>query len=136
MDQDQHGPPLWQSRNWPSPGCRCTAWALADFIAVLRQDVLFAPCVFKGSINGSLFLAYVEQVLVPTLHAGDIVIMDNLGSHKVAGVRRAIEAAGAILLFLPPHSPDLNPIEQAFAKLKALLRAKAQRAVDALWTAL
>lgn len=111
-------------------------WQTSTFIAGLRQDGLVAPCVFKGAINGSLFLAYVEQVLVPTLHAGDIVIMDNLGSHKVAGVRRAIEAAGAILLFLPPYSPDLNPIEQAFAKLKALLRAKALRTVDALWTAL
>jgi transposase len=87
--------------------------------------MVWAPCVFKGAINGSLFLAYVEQVLVPTLNAGDIVIiviMDNLGSHKLAGVRQAIEAAGAILLFLPPYSPDLNPIEQAFSKLKTLLR--------------
>jgi transposase len=83
-----------------------------------------------------LFLAYVEQVLAPTLTRGDIVVMDNLGSHKVAGVRKAIEAAGARLLYLPPYSPDLNPIEQAFAKLKALLRAKALRTVEALWNAL
>jgi transposase len=111
-------------------------WQTSTFIAGLRHDSLVAPCVFKGAINGTLFLAYVEQVLVPTLKAGDIVIMDNLASHKVAGVRRAIEAVGAILMFLPPYSPDLNPIEQAFAKLKALLRAKALRTVDALWNAL
>ena len=107
-------------------------WQTSTFIAGLRQDGLVAPCVFQGAINGTLFLAYVEQVLVPTLRAGDIVIMDNLASHKVAGVRRAIEAVGAILMFLPPYSPDLNPIEQAFAKLKTMLRAKALRTVDAL----
>ena len=94
------------------------------------------PCVFNGAVNGDLFLAYVEQVLVPTLINGDIVIMDNLGSHKVAGVRQVIEAAGARLLDLPPYSPDLNPIELAFAKLKALLRARAVRTVNALWNAL
>ncbi len=92
--------------------------------------------MFNGAVNGELFLAYVEQVLVPTLINGDIVIMDNLGSHKVAGVRQAIEAAGARLLYLPPYSPDLNPIELAFAKLKALLRARAVRTVNALWNAL
>jgi transposase len=111
-------------------------WMTSTFIAGLRHDGLVAPCVFKGAINGTLFLAYVERVLVPTLKAGDIVIMDNLASHKVAGVRRAIEAVGAILMFLPPYSPDLNPIEQAFAKLKTMLRAKALRTVDALWNAL
>ena len=111
-------------------------WNTSTFIAGLRQDGLVAPCVFNGAINGELFLAYVEQVLVPTLANGDIVIMDNLASHKVAGVRQAIEAAGARLLYLPPYSPDLNPIEQAFAKLKAMLRAKALRTVEALWKAL
>ena len=111
-------------------------WKTSTFIAGLRQDRLVAPCVFNGAINGEAFLAYVEQVLVPTLTSGDIVVMDNLGSHKVAGVRKAIEAAGARLLYLPPYSPDLNPIEQAFAKLKALLRAKALRTVEALWNAL
>ena len=100
-------------------------WNTSTFIAGLRQNGLVAPCVFNGAINGELFLAYVEQVLVPTLIGGDIVVMDNLGSHKVAGVRKAIETAGAKLLYLPSYSPDLNPIEQAFAKLKALLRAKA-----------
>jgi len=111
-------------------------WQTSTFIAGLRHDGLVAPCVFKGAINGTLFLAYVEQVLVPTLKAGDIVIMDNLASHMVAGVRRAIEAVGAILMFLPPYSPDLNPIEQAFAKLKTLLRKAAERTVDGLWNAI
>ena len=92
--------------------------------------------MFDGAINGEMFLAYVEQVLVPTLKPGDVVIMDNLRSHKVSGVREAIEAAGASLMFIPPYSPDLNPIEMAFVKLKALLRAKAIRTVDALWKAL
>jgi len=111
-------------------------WKTSTFIAGLRQDALIAPCVFNGAINGESFLAYIEQVLVPNLSPGDIVIMDNLASHKVTGVRQAIEAAGASLLYLPPYSPDLNPIEQAFAKLKALLRAKALRTVEALWNAL
>lgn len=111
-------------------------WKTSTFIAGLRQDGLVAPGVFDGAINGALFLAYVEQALVPTLRAGDVVIMDNLSSHKVAGVRDAIAAAGASLLYLPAYSPDLNPIEQAFAKLKALLRAGAIRTVDALWKAL
>lgn len=111
-------------------------WKTSTFIAALREDGLVAPAAFDGAINGTSFLAYVEQVLVPTLRPDDIVILDNLGSHKVAGVRRAIEAAGAQLLFLPPYSPDLNPIEQVFAKLKAVLRAKAIRTVDALWNAL
>jgi transposase len=111
-------------------------WSTSTFIAGLRQQGLVAPCVFNGAVNGELFLAYVEQVLVPTLINGDIVIMDNLGSHKVAGVRQAIEATGARLLYLPPYSPDLNPIELAFAKLKALLRARAVRTVNALCNAL
>ena len=111
-------------------------WNTSTFIAGLRQNGLVAPCVFNGAINGELFLAYVEQVLVPMLIGGDVVVMDNLGSHKVAGVRKAIETAGAKLLYLPSYSPDLNPIEQAFAKLKALLRAKALRTVEALWNAL
>ncbi len=88
--------------------CR-THWNTSTFIAGLRQDGLVAPCVFDGAINGEAFLAYVEQVLVPTLRRGDIVIMDKLGSHKVAGVGDAIERAGVRLLYLPPYSPDLNP---------------------------
>jgi transposase len=91
-----------------------------------------APMVLDGPVNGQWFQAYVDQVLVPTLSPDDIVIMDNLGSHKGAGVRKAIEAAGATL-YLPPYSPDVNPIEKAFSKLKALLRKAAERTVDALW---
>jgi transposase len=97
---------------------------------------MVAPCVIDGAVDGDLFVAYIEQVLVPGLKPGDTIIMDNLSSHKVAGVRRAIEGAGAALLYLPPYSPDLNPIEMAFAKLKSLLRAKALRTMDELWTAL
>lgn len=89
--------------------------------------------VLDGAMNGIAFLAYVEQVLVPTLALGDIVVMDNLPAHKTEGVQRAIDTAGCRLLYLPPYSPDFNPIEKAFAKLKALLRAKAQRTIDALW---
>jgi transposase len=111
-------------------------WQTSTFLAALRQDKLTAPCVFDGAINGETFLAYVEQVLVPTLEPDDIVIMDNLGSHKVAGVREAIEAVGATLLYLPPYSPDLNPIEQLFAKLKALLRKAAARTFEALLAAI
>lgn len=94
---------------------------------------MVAPMVLDGPINGQWFLAYVEQVLVPTLRKGDAVIMDNLGSHKGAGVRKAIEDAGATLLYLPPYSPDFNPIENAFSKLKTLLRKAAERTIDALW---
>lgn len=110
-------------------------WKTTTFLAALRSDAITAPCVIDGPINGELFLAYVEQFLVPTLEPGDIVIMDNLGSHKGDPVRRAIEAANAMLLFLPPYSPDLNPIEQVFAKLKALLRRAAMREIPALWKA-
>ncbi len=92
-----------------------------------------APFVYDGAMNGIVFRAYIEQVLVPTLSPGDIVIMDNLPAHKASGVREAIEQAGAELRFLPPYSPDFNPIENAFAKLKALLRAKAERTIPALW---
>lgn len=95
---------------------------------------MVAPMVLDGPINGVSFQAYVDQVLVPELRPGDIVIMDNLGSHKGAGVRDAIEAAGASLLYLPPYSPDFNPIENAFSKLKALLRKAAERTVDGLWS--
>ena len=111
-------------------------WHTTTFLAALRQGAITAPCVIDGAINGASFLAYVEQFLAPTLAPGDVVVMDNLGSHKVAGVHEAIEARGAFLLYLPPYSPDLNPIEQAFAKLKAILRAAAARTVDALWAAI
>jgi transposase len=108
-------------------------WKTTTFVAALRCDRIAAPCVFDGPINGATFLAYVEQALAPTLSPGDIVIMDNLGSHKVAGVREAIEAAGATQSFLPAYSPDLDPIEQVFAKLKNTLRKMAHRTIDALW---
>lgn len=103
------------------------------FVGALRVDRIDAPCVFNGPINGELFRAYVEQILVPTLRPGDVVVMDNLGSHKASPVRKAIRAAGAHLLFLPPYSPDLNPIEQVFAKLKHLMRTASERTVDAVW---
>ena len=108
-------------------------WQTLTFLAALRCDKLTAPCVFDGPINGESFLAYVEQVLRPTLKAGDVVVMDNLGSHKSRAVRAAIRSAGAHLLFLPPYSPDLNPIEQVFSKLKTLLRKAAERTVEATW---
>jgi transposase len=106
-------------------------WRTLTFLAALRCDRLDAPRVIDGPINGDSFLAYVEQLLVPTLRRGDVVIMDNLGSHKRQAIRRAIRAAGAKLFFLPPYSPDLNPIEQVFAKLKALLRKAAERTIEA-----
>jgi len=108
-------------------------WMTTTFVAGLRTSGMMAPMVLDGPINGELFQHYVDQILVPELRAGDIVIMDNLGSHKGAGVRAAIEAAGAALLYLPPYSPDFNPIEKAFSKLKAKLRKAAARTVDALW---
>lgn len=111
-------------------------WKTTTFTAGLRLDGLSAPIVLDGPMNGAAFLAYVEQFLVPTLRPGDVVIMDNLPAHRVSGVREAIEAAGATRLFLPPYSPDFNPIEQAFAKLKAYLRKVAARTKDALWQAI
>ena len=108
-------------------------WRTLTFLAALRCDRIEAPCVIDGPINAESFLAYVDQVLVPTLKPGDIVIIDNLGSHKGKAVRRAIRAAGARLFFLPPYSPDLNPIEQVFAKLKTLLRKAAERTVETTW---
>lgn len=108
-------------------------WKTTTFLAALRVEGLTAPLVVDAPINGELFRAYVEQHLAPTLKPGDLVVMDNLGSHKVAGVSEAIKARKAKLLYLPPYSPDLNPIEQVFAKLKALLRAAGERTVAALW---
>src|SRR5215831_1156927 len=123
-------------------GERCRApvphghWKTTTFTAGLRHDGVAAPMVLDGPMNGEAFLAYVEQALVPELRQGDIVIMDNLPAHKVHGVRQAIEAAGASLRYLPPYSPDFNPIEMAFAKLKALLRAAAARTIPDLWQAI
>lgn len=108
-------------------------WQTSTFVAALRVTGLSAPTLFDGPMDGECFLAYVDQMLGPTLQAGDIVVMDNLASHKVEGVRERIEAAGAQLWYLPPYSPDLNPIELWFAKLKALLRTARRRTVEALW---
>ena len=111
---------------------RTVAGRLPTFLAALRNDRVDAPCLFDGPINGERFRGYVEQFLVPTLKPGDVVILDNLGSHKGKAVRQAIRAVGARLLFLPKYSPDLNPIEQVFAKFKTLLRKAAARTYDAI----
>lgn len=114
----------------------CGHWKTTTFTAGLRCNGLVAPWVLEGPMNGEAFLVYVENVLAPSLSAGDIVVIDNLSAHKVEGVRAAIEARGATLLYLPPYSPDLNPIEMAFAKLKALLRKAATRTTPSLWDAI
>lgn len=126
-------------RGWCACGKRLDAkaphghWQTLTFLAALRHDRIDAPWVLEGPINGQSFKIYVERVLLPTLMPGDVVIIDNLGSHKGKAIRAAIRSAGARLLFLPPYSPDLNPIEQVFAKLKALLRKAAERTVEATW---
>jgi transposase len=122
-------------------GERCRAsvphghWKTTTFVGALRLEGMTAPMLLDGAMHGAAFLAYVEQVLVPTLKPGDIVVMDNLPAHKPARVRQAIEAVGAELLFLPPYSPDFNPIEMAFSKLKAFLKKVAARTKDDLWDA-
>lgn len=108
-------------------------WKTTTFVGALRTSGMTAPMVIDGAMNGELFLAYVKQQLVPTLRSGDIVIADNLSSHKRDGVKQAIESVGAHLVYLPPYSPDLNPIELAFSKLKTLLRKSPERTVEALW---
>jgi transposase len=126
-------------RGWGPKGRRLRAlaphghWRTLTFLGALRCDRLTAPCVFDGPINGQYFRAYVEQQLVPVLKPGDIVILDNLGSHKSAALRQIIKAAGARLWFLPPYSPDLNPIEQAFAKIKHWMRAAQKRSSTDTW---
>jgi transposase len=126
-------------RGWGQKGKRLRGfaphghWRTLTFLAALRCDRLTAPCVFDGPINGQCFRAYVEQQLVPVLEPGDIVVMDNLGSHKAAAIRQAIKAAGARLWFLPPYSPDLNPIEQAFAKIKHWMRQAQMRTLEDTW---
>ena len=126
-------------RGWAAKGKRLIGkapfghWNTMTFIAALRHDGITAPWVIDGPINGEIFRTYVEQVLVPTLRKGDIVILDNLGSHKAPAIRRAIRAVGAKLFYLPAYSPDLNPIEQVFAKLKHLLRKAAERSKEAVW---
>ena len=127
-------------RGWAPKGQRLRAkvpfghWKTMTFLAALRSDRIEAPWVFDGPINGDSFRVYVEKVLIPTLTPGDVVVLDNLGSHKGQAVRAALRAAGAHLLFLPPYSPDLNPIEQVFAKLKHLLRQAAERTVKGVWS--
>ena len=129
-------------RGWGPRGSRVKGkapfgrWQTMTFIAALRQDGIAAPCLFDGPINGEVFLAWVRQVLVPTLKPGEIVITDNFGSHRGKAVRGAIRTAGAKLLFLPKYSPDLNPIEQVFAKLKHLLRKAQARSYDAVLAAI
>ena len=108
-------------------------WRTLTFLAALRCDRIEAPCVIDGPINGTSFRAYVEQLLLPTLSPGDIVIMDNLGSHKGIAIRRLLRSVGAKLFFLPRYSPDLNPIEQVFSKLKRLFRKAKERTVEASW---
>jgi transposase len=120
-------------------GTRCIGsaphghWKTTTFVGALRRRKLTAPMVTDGPMDGEMFLAYVRKFLCPTLRPGDIVILDNLSSHKVAGVEEAIHATGATVLYLPPYSPDLNPIEKFFSKLKALLRKAAKRSIDDLW---
>jgi len=108
-------------------------WKTTSFLAALRSTGLTAPLVVDGAVNGAVFLSYVQQQLAPTLSPDDIVIMDNLAAHKIKGVREAIAGVGARVLYLPPYSPDLNPIELVFAKFKALLRSAAERTVEGLW---
>ena len=126
-------------RGWCRKGQRLAAhvphghWKTLTFLAGLRATGITAPCVFDGPINGESFRLYVEQILAPSLRPGDIVIMDNLGSHKGEAVRTILRAVGARLHFLPAYSPDLNPIEQVFAKLKHLLRKARERTIDATW---
>ena len=126
-------------RGWAPRGHKLLAkvpqgrWRTMTFLAALRCDRIDAPCVIDGPIDGDSFKAYVEQLLVPTLMPGDIVMVDNLGSHKGRDVRRAIRSIGAKLFFLPKYSPDLNPIEQVFAKLKTLLRKADERSIEATW---
>ena len=119
-------------------GRRCPHghWKTTTFVGALRLEGMTAPMILDGAMHGAAFLAYVEQVLAPTLSPGDIVIMDNLPAHKPAAVRQAIEAAGARLRFLPPYSPDFNPIEMAFSKLKAFLKKIAARTIEDLWDAI
>jgi transposase len=133
---------MTRSHGWAPRGQRLIdkvphgRWHTSTFLAALRIDRIDAPCLIDGPINGERFLAYVEQFLVPTLKPGDVVVLDNLGSHKGKAVRQAIRKAGARLIFLPKYSPDLNPIEQVFAKLKTLLRKACARTADAICDAI
>jgi putative transposase len=133
---------MTRPRGWAPKGKRLVDkvphghWKTATFLAALRNDRIDAPCLFDGPINGERFRAYVEQFLAPTLKPGDVVILDNLGSHKGKAVRTAIRRIGARLVFLPKYSPDLNPIEQVFAKIKSFVRKQAPRTFEAVSTAI
>lgn len=122
--------------NAAGPLCRTVMWKTTTFVGALRLEGMTAPMILDGAMHGAAFLAYVEQVLAPALSAGDIVVMDNLPAHKPVAVRQAIERTGAKLRFLPPYSPDFNPIEMAFSKFKAFLKKTAARTVDDLWNAI
>ena len=129
-------------RGWAPRGERCRAavphghWKTMTFVGGLTLTGFVAPMLLDGPMDGAVFRAWCEQMLAPDLRPGDVVVMDNLAAHKVAGVREAIEARGATLRYLPPYSPDLNPIENAFAKLKAMLRKAAARSIEQLWDAI
>ena len=139
LDETWASTNMTRTRGRAPSGERCVAsaphghWKTTTFIAGLRHNEITAPMVSDGPMTGALFLAYIQEFLCPTLKPGDIVIADNLSSHKVAGIKEAIESMGATLRYLPPYSPDLNPIEKMFSKLKSLLRKAAARTVDALW---
>lgn len=141
IDETNASTKMARLRGRAKRGERCRAsvpyghWQTTTFTGALRLSGITAPMVLDGPMNGAAFLAYVEQVLVPTLRLGDVVVMDNLPAHKLDGIHAMIEAAGAHLRYLPPYSPDFNPIENAFAKLKALLRKAAARTRDNLWNA-
>jgi transposase len=142
IDETSASTKMARLRGRAKRGERCRAaiphghWKTTTFTAGLRLDGLTAPMLLDGAMNGPAFLAYAEQVLAPELRPGDLVIMDNLPAHKMSAVREAIEKTGASLLLLPPYSPDFNPIEMAFAKLKAILRKAAARTIDDLWAAI
>lgn len=140
LDETWASTAMTPTRGRSPKGTRCLGqapyghWHTPTLICALRPCGLVAPLVLDGPINGNAFRAWVQQALAPVLHPGDIVVMDNLGSHKVAGIAAAIEAAGAQVRYLPPYSPDYNPIEQVFAKFKTLLRKTAARTMEALWS--
>ena len=142
IDETSASTKMARMRGRAPRGERCRAlvphghWKTTTFTGALRLSGMTAPMVLDGPMNAAAFVAYVEQVLVPTMQSGDVVVMDNLPAHKASGVRAAIEQAGAILLYLPPYSPDFNLIENAFAKLKALLRKTAARTIAELWDAI
>lgn len=142
IDETGASTKMARMRGRAARGERCRApiphghWMTTTFVGALRLSGMTSPMVVDGPMTGEIFRAYVEQILAPTLTPGDIVVMDNLPAHRAAGVRSAIEAVGAQLRYLPPYSPDFNPIEMAFAKLKAFLRKVAARTIDDLWTAI